>query len=70
MSKKDETSTKCEICGKAGNLFVVLGQKNGSNNVDFYWVCRHCHKTILWVFERMDEANANANVKAKRENNR
>lgn len=46
---------KCEICGKAGSRFVMLGQK-GSNNADFYWLCEHCEKAIRWVFARIDES--------------
>jgi hypothetical protein len=46
---------ECEICGKAGSRFVMLGQK-GSNNADFYWICEHCEKAIRWLFERIDES--------------
>lgn len=46
---------ECEICGKVGSRFVMLGQK-GSNNADFYWICEHCEKAIRWVFSRIDES--------------
>lgn len=45
---------ECEICGKAGSRFVMLGQK-GNNNADFYWICEHCEKAIRWVFARIEE---------------
>ena len=53
-----ERNIKCEICGKVGSRFVMLGQK-GSNNADFYWICEHCEKAIRWVFARIDEAQNN-----------
>ena len=46
---------ECEICGKAGSRFVMLGQK-GSNNADFYWICERCEKAIRWVISRIDES--------------
>ena len=46
---------ECEICGKAGSRFVMLGQK-GSNNADFYWICERCEKAIRWLFARIDES--------------
>lgn len=54
--KTDSTrEKKCEICGKAGSRFVVLGQKGG-NNADFYWICEPCEKAIRWLFARIDES--------------
>lgn len=45
---------ECEICGKPGSRFVMLGKK-GSHNADFYWICEHCEKAIRWLFARIDE---------------
>lgn len=50
-----ERNIKCEICGKVGSLFVVLGKK-GSNRADFYWICKHCEKAVMWAFARIEDA--------------
>lgn len=54
MNEQGIRDNKCEICGKAGSRFVMLGQR-GSNNADFYWICEPCEKAIRWVFARIDE---------------
>ena len=42
---KEETSMKCEICGKVGGSIVKLARKD-NNYVDLYLICEHCKKAV------------------------
>lgn len=55
---------ECEICGKVGSRFVMLGEK-GSNNADFYWICKHCEKAVRWTLARIEDAQSKEDYDAE-----